>query len=1191
MRTLLTALLFAALIYAQGTDLASVRGNIVDASGAAIPNATVTITDVETGIKRIVKTSPLGEFEFNALKTGSYKILIEAKGFNSLELNGLPLHMGEVARADGRLEVERGSQSIVVHEQASLIQTDNPTISGTITSQEITELPRDSRDYQSFLYLNPNITQAQNSGSFKFLGAQSYGASFSLDGQRSNGGVFGEPTASQPSLESIGELTVLSNSFTAEYAGIANIRVSTKRGGAAYHGSLFEDNKNSALAAWSLTDKLGQAAFSPTAAQSAYPTPYFNLNEFGGSFGGPVPKIKDTYFFAAFEKRIFHSPVNIYSSNLPHASLLAGDFSKINDAAKPKVPVSVTLTAAEVAQYTVGGLGQQFISIPQRLLNPVVGKFISNYFPATSTASPINPNNGRLTAFYTNTPGTVDRNLGTIRVDHDFSSRDRMYGVYNAQAQDSASSPVLRAYTPLGLTQTSQSNKTLSLSEVHLFGTSIVNEVRGGFNRAPVLRHSNQTLRQFLKNIGLSDSDITAYGSVVTPDALDTFGHPAVNYSSTYAAFGTGGRNTYRPLDQNLLTFGDTLSWTKGKHTIKAGADFVRNQALDGFTSGRGSPRGQITYSGSGTSPLARFLMGMPADTVRYVNLFRPPMNVKNWETGFFIQDDFRILPKLTLNLGLRYEVVSPFTEANNLLVNFNPTGKNPNGNLGVFVVPSQDTLKYVDPRFVRYGTVTADSIGVPRSLVRADRGDIAPRVGLAWRFADKMVLRGGYGIFYPTSAAQGIRDPLATNSFQVSLTKNSTGVNGSLSGWPTPLAGGTQTALSGLISGNWVPFDLKQPRIHQFNVTFERDLGWDTAVRASYLGSVMQRLISGVDASMIAPSDKPFGTTTGDGKTACSPDDGDCDYSAADLARQPFPGLSDYLTAFQNFGHGRTHAFQVELKRRFTSGLTFNVAYTYLNQKSTAPDTGNSSLGGTAYNQFDPSSDYGPDAFTSKHRFVYYGVYETPLGRGHKFGSNMPKALDYIVGGWQISWQGFAKSGSGFTPFWLCDNCDPVVPGNVASGSIDATGGFSGTAFRPVVNGNYNVRNGDRLWDPAAFGLMPLGADLFSNPKVAVRNLLNGPSTFGLNMGIKKNFKFGERVKAELGADIQNILNHPLLSPDSYDIANLGSFSMQVNPSTLKPEIASVTPNPDFGRLISSFAQDGVESRRTFRLRLRLVF
>lgn len=1181
-----------ALLHAQGTDLGTIRGTVTDASGAAVPNANVTITDLGTGAGHNFKTNTAGEYEATNLKSGTYKVSIAMKGFNTLEIDRVVLDTSETAHVDGRLEIGRTNETVVVHEEAPLVQTDSPTVGGTITHEQITELPRNSRDYTSFLYLSPNITQsASNNGDFKFLGAQSYGAVFSLDGQRSSGGVFGQATTSQPSLEVIGEMTIMSNTFTAEFGGIANIRVTTKRGESKYHGSLFYDNENSALAAWDLRDKLGQAAFSPTPAQSSYPAPYFNLNEFGGSIGGPIPKLKRTYFFGAFEERINHSPVYVYSSKLPGPALLAGDFSQVNDSAKPAVPASIALSSSEVALDTVGGLGQQFTQIPSRLMNPVVAKLIQTYFPPTSTASPVNPANGRLDAFYTDVPGKEQRYLGTIRIDHDFNDRDRMYGVYNEQRRSLANSEVVAPFTPLGLTQNDTQNHTLSLSEVHMFGVSVVNEVRGGFNRVPSLRHSNQTLRQFLKNIGLSDADITAYGAVITPDALDTYGHPAINYGSTYQAFTNGGRNTYRPLDENLITLGDTLTWNKGRHTMKFGVDEVRNQAVDGFTSGRGNPRGSMTYSGSGTSPLARFLMGMAPDTVSYVNKFRPPMNVHNWEQGFFAQEEFRVNARLTLNLGLRYEVLGPFTENNSLLVNFDPTAKNPNGNLGVFVVPSSSTLQYVDPRFIQYGVVTASSLGVPHSLVKTDYGDFAPRVGFAWRFADKMVLRGGYGMFYPATAAQGIRDPLATNSFQVGLTKNSAGGTVPLTGWPQPMSGGQQTQLSGIISGNWVPFDLKNPRIHQFNVTFERELGWNTGVRASYLGTVMQRLISGVDYNMIPPSDTPFGTTTGDGVTPCTPDNGDCGYSPADLARLPFPGLSDYLTAFKNFGHGRSHAAQFEVNRHFSGGFTLNASYTYLNQKSTSADTDNSSLGGTAYNQFNPNSDYGMDAFTSKHRFIAYGIFESPFGRGRKYGSKMPKVLDYLVGGWQLAGQGFIKSGTGFTPMWLCDNCDPIMPGNVASGSLDATGGFYGTAFRPLVIGNPIKKNGDQIWDPAAFDLMPLGADLFSNPKVAVRNLLWGPGTYGLNMGLKKVFRFGERTRAELGADIQNILNHPMKSPDNYDIGVLGDFGMQVNPTTLKPEIEYVTPNPDFGRLLTSYGQEGVDSHRTIRLRLRITF
>ena len=283
-----------------------------------------------------------------------------------------------MVRADAKLKPAGASQSVVINAEAPLIETESPTIGSTLDNREINELPRDSRDIYSFLS-ESQYRARSGDGAFKFLGAQTYGASFSLDGQRSNGGVFGEPTASQPSLEAVGDLTVLSNNFTAEYAGIANIRVGTRRGTSKYHGSSFYNNKNSALAAWNFRDKVAQAAFLPTPAQPQYPTPFFNLNEIGGSLSGPVPKVKDTYFLVAYERRWSAAPVNLRSTTLPGPRLWTGDFSQLADARKPAVPAAIQsqLTASEVAANTVGGLGRQFITIPQRLLNPVTGAMSS----------------------------------------------------------------------------------------------------------------------------------------------------------------------------------------------------------------------------------------------------------------------------------------------------------------------------------------------------------------------------------------------------------------------------------------------------------------------------------------------------------------------------------------------------------------------------------------------------------------------------------------------------------------------------------------------------------------------------------------------------------------------------------------------------------------------------------------------
>jgi hypothetical protein len=415
-------------------------------------------------------------------------------------------------------------------------------------------------------------------------------------------------------------------------------------------------------------------------------------------------------------------------------------------------------------------------------------------------------------------------------------------------------------------------------------------------------------------------------------------------------------------------------------------------------------------------------------------------------------------------------------------------------------------------------------------------------------------------------------------------------------------MTGGAITSgLGGLPSINAVPFGLQQPRIQQYNATYEREIAPGTSVRLSYLGSTLSGLIAGTDLNALRPSDKPFGTTTGDGVTACDAIDAqDCILSPAEVARQPFPGLGDYLLSYGNFGHGRSNAFQAQLERRYSHGLMLNLSYTYLDQKSSGLDTGNSSLGGVAYNPFAPNADYGQEAFVPKNRIVAYGVYDLPVGRGKRFGSSFSKWSDALLGGWQTTFNMFAKTGTGFTPFWICDNCSSGItaqPGNTGVSSVDAVGDFTPTTFRPTVTGNPNHGSGNQIWDPSAFGLPSMGADLYDGPTVAKRNMLTGPGSWGLNLGVHKNFQLGERVTATLGADINNVLNHRLFSPNSDygggggPFALLGDFNIAVDPATLKPYVNDFTPNEDFGRLKNTFTQEGVDSRRTVRLRLRITF
>lgn len=487
--TCIAVVLLAPPAFGQGTDLGTIRGVVTDPTGSVVPNATVTVTDAATGAIREGKTNGQGEYEMFGLRSGTYKVALNGAGFAPQAIDNVVVRGSNVVGVNVSLKVSTTQSTVEVTVGAPEINTENSTISGTISSRSVIDLPRDTRDVYSFLYLNPNVSQADTNGNFKFLGAQSYGANFSVDGQRSNGGIFGDHTASAPSLEAVDEVNVLSTNFSAEYGGVANIRITTKRGGSEYHGSMFYNNKNSALAAWTLQDQLGKADFAPSALAPKYPNPAFNINDLGGSIGGPIPKLKNTWFFASYERDYNVSPVYVQNSRLAHPLLYTGDFTQMPDNLKPDVPVGVSLTAQEVATDTVTYVDpldplaiqhQLFVHIPSRLLNPSVQSLISKYFPHIGTSAPFDSETGRVAGEYqTSLPGRDTVDLGTLRLDHDFSEKDHMYVTYNASAESSATNSVVSPYTGLGLTQNARQNHTIGLSYTRVFGPNLVNEARG----------------------------------------------------------------------------------------------------------------------------------------------------------------------------------------------------------------------------------------------------------------------------------------------------------------------------------------------------------------------------------------------------------------------------------------------------------------------------------------------------------------------------------------------------------------------------------------------------------------------------------------------------------------------------------------------------------------------------------------
>ena len=431
--------------FAQGTDLGTITGTVTDGTGALVPNAKVVILDLGTNNPRETKTNAQGDYRVFGLSMGRYQVSVSMAGMRTTQITGIEITGSDTVRADAQLKVASASETVDVSAEAPLVNSSDQTISDTIGSRAVIDLPRDSRDVYSFLYLNPNITQGANDGEFKFLGAQSYGGNFTLDGQRSNGGIAGSPTNSKPSLEAVADINVLSNDFSAEYAGISNIRVTTKRGGAGYHGSAFYNNKNSALAAWTSQDITGKQEFAPYPGQSTYPNPYFNLTDIGGSFGGPIPKLRKTWFFASYERNWNRSPVQVRSNTLPHPTFWTGDFSLLADENKPVVPAGVdpatmdtTVFCEDPADPTT--CSDRIVHIPSALLNPTTQALINTYFPKIGVGAPIN-SRGRVPGYHTILPGRSVIDTGTMRVDHDFSDKDRVYVVYTGPELPSRINP------------------------------------------------------------------------------------------------------------------------------------------------------------------------------------------------------------------------------------------------------------------------------------------------------------------------------------------------------------------------------------------------------------------------------------------------------------------------------------------------------------------------------------------------------------------------------------------------------------------------------------------------------------------------------------------------------------------------------------------------------------------------------
>lgn len=1062
----------AGAVRAQST-FGTLRGTVRDAQEQVVPKAAVLVTDEDTGVPRATESDPEGNFEVPSLRAGNYRVEVSAPGFKTSQRAGVLLRSGETVRVDTTLEVGGASETVTVSADASTIQRESQAIQSGLDAQQLQTLPRGGRDFQDFLYLNPNVVGDADNG-FKFLGGRTYGASYIQDGQPSTGGVFGSITNAAPGLDAIAEVKVLSNSYSAEFGGLAGVVVTTRRGTNRFSGTAFYDFN---------ADELNARNYSLTLAGVDRSSPTLDTadHRYGASFGGPIVRDK-TFFLFNYEGSERTQVGGGTISNVPSERMRQGDFSQTTfDVVDPRT-------------------GQPFAGnvIPSDRLDAAALQILNFFYPLPNL-SPLASGLGRYQEFVNL---TTERQRWDARVDHELTSNDSLYVRGSWQHRDPGTTFENAQLPLLGVQDRQITTQTVTGSWTKVLSNSRLNELRVGYNL-----DRNNRKSQYLAE------DVTSQLGIQIPNTgLGRRGYPAFTFGGANAirSIADPSTNANRDTRQSFFTIADTATWIAGRHALKFGGHYSRNMVIDGFSLGVTGAAGAYTFGGTGSptgNGFSDFLLGVPLRTSAGINTRGiDPLDAASNEFALFVQDDWKMNDALTVFAGARYEYIGNFVEKRDLLINFDLE-------TGSLILPSAEIADFLSPGArATVPQVLASDVGVGRSLVNADANNISPRVGFAWRMNDKTVLRGGAGYFYPTAAAQGIRDSLSRSPFRYSETRL----------LPTLEQGfSTGTPSTNLGFGvNVVDINLESAEVLQYNLTFEREVPGDIGVRVSVLGSRLNKLILNKDSNTMPASTVFFDIE-----------------SEADRQRLPYPNLGTFLNTVYNGGKGWFAALQLEARRRFRHGFAMNAAYTWAGTESTAPDLGNSTLGVVQYDPYDLEKDRGPDPQVPTHRFIADATWELPVGRDRRFLADMPAWTDALVGGWTVTGIFQARTGFHLTPFFAYGT-DPYFPSNTGRGL--ETVPFFGESWRPDVVGDPDGQRERSNW----FNLDAFALPVEGTTGNARRGIITGPGNWVVNLGVYKTVFRAGGTSAELRVTLDNAFNHPQFYVDQdsgmLDLTNL---------------------------------------------------
>jgi hypothetical protein len=1056
---LLALLAAAPATFAQAVS-GTILGSVNDPSGAAVAGARITLTNAQTGFARTVTSGADGEYVAPSLPPGAYTISVEQAGFKKLALSNVQLSVDQKARVDLKLEVGATTESVTIEGTTPLIQTESSDVSGLVSETQIKNLPLNGRNFVQLTRIIPGVLRGIPGANIDGAGSLAWraSASFSANGQRTrdnnfmldgvdNNETWLNSVVIFPSVDALEEFKVQTSTYSAEFGrssgGVVNIQI--KSGTNQFHGSAFEFLRN---------DKLDANDFFNNRNNRARPP--FKQNQFGGAFGGPIFRDK-TFFFMDYQGgRIRDS--RTFLSTVPTLKMRNGDFSELN-----RVIYDPT-----TRQPFAGNI------IPASRFDPASKNIIEQLYPLPNVAGQTTATGQTINNFLFNPVLTRQDDQFDVKVNHNLSAKNTFFGRYSFERTNRflpATLPHGDAGATFGAGTGLIRAQSFAFNDTHTFSPAWLNEFRFGFSRIPIKVTSIDANTNLAEKVGIPGINI-----VDTANAMSQI-------TFTPGDIRNLGANSNQPLFTFLDTFQffDNVTHTRGAHTLKMGFSYTRRRRnvlnVDNIV-GNFNFQAPITSNCGGTPAgtsctinpntgfsFATFVLGHPTAINR--QLMQGIFGERRPEYAAYVQDDWRVSDKLTLNLGLRYDLFVPYVEVHDRQSNFETS-------TGKFIVASDNA--------------TINGVKYGRYLQVIPKTDFAPRLGFAYDvFGDgTTVVRGGYGIFWNnpltgTSSSKAINPPFLLSQ---SLTTTLIPTFRLRDGLPPPPPLDVNRAPAGGTRSVFDP-NFRDGYAQQWNLNVQRQFGKDFALDVSYVGSKGTHLVVKRDINVAPPR---VGVTNQD-------------------VNRPFITLAPAVRALsrvESSGDSNHHAMLVRFSRRFSNGFQFVNSYTFGKTIDIVSDTE-----GTVQNPYDFRRDRAVSDFDVKHTFTSSWTYELPFGKGKQFGGGIGTAADKFIGGWQLSGIFLKRSG---LPFSV----------NQQQGVLS-----TGTGNRPnrIASGRLDNPTIDRWFDLSAFVPTTDNTGTYGN---SGRNILRQPGQTNVDLSLVKETRLREKLNTQFKVEMFNALNHP---------------------------------------------------------------